>query len=580
MRHIFKKYILILLVLSMVVSSFATIASAFSFTGGSITMTNLHPNATVKYEHIIRPNTSRETGWEFFPGLDSRYDCWYSILHAFAEAYGFGSLDNKFDGKLSTSWATATEEYIAFEQEVLKAVIADYDKSYGNGDPNTAAISGTVNASKNFREALRLSNEYYLKKGNGVTKTANGNGEVTVVDTTSNNDNEKILTQTGLYLIVPQGNSEYSYNPTAAYLGFQYSSNIPNAHQSVTVKAKRISNIADKTVGSGSQSLSVGDTASYTITSTYPYIPEQYWDTAIYMITDKSSQLENYQNVTVRIEGEDNPLIQGTDYMYTVYKKDTWGFNGILIRFVDKDSNFGEYCPEYAGKKITITYTATVMDLNDNGQVENIAETTIKSEGDRWINASKCVSETYEHRMLKVNEDDFTISGAQFNVKDSSGKYLTFNTNEIGEILYCEVSGTSNTAQVITVPRGGVVFKGLDYDKTYTVTEIKAPDGYSLSSTPYVFNAASLGLTLQTVVTQEEVGGINTTTKTNKIVLASDPSKDATFENVQQARFKNTKLYDLPETGSIGTYVFTLVGVSIMASALLVFVSQRKETEV
>ena len=575
MRHIFKKYILILLVLSMVVSSFATTASAFSFTGGSITMTNLHPNATVKYEHIIRPNTSRETGWEFFPGLDSGYDCWYSILHAFAEAYGFGSLDNKFDGKLSTSWATATEEYIAFEQEVLKAVIADYDKSYGNGDPNTAAISGTVNASKNFREALRLSNEYYIiKKGKGGTKTANGNGEVTVVNTTSNNDKEIILTQTGLYLIVPQGNSEYSYNPTAAYLGFQYSSNIPNAHQSVTVKAKRISNIAHKT---GDQTTaSIGDTVNYTVTSTYPYIPEDYWDTALYKIIDWSYQLGTYQNIKVSIEGVGE---------IKDYAQGAWvDASGFIITLVDGTSR--PYKPEYAGKKVTITYYAKIASLNDNGKVENQANVYIKSEGDELVTASRWIIDTYEYKLVKTNDysndkrdiERETLTGAEFKVKVGN-QYVVFDVVQ-GEGDNADkyiAKGLNSTGTTVTVrTRAGVIFAGLDADNVYVISETKAPDGYSKSSQTVELSKKALGFDVVQVTKQEN----NTTTITNTIKFNAGAKEEVTSGNLY-ADFKNTKLYDLPETGSIGTYVFTLVGVSVMASALLVFVSQRRrETEV
>lgn len=600
MRQIFKKYILILLILSMVVTSFATTASAYSFASGSITVTNLHPNATIYYEHIIRPNTARETGWEIFPGLDNKgqgYDYYKSILRAFAEAYGFVYTDY-----VSTTHATETEEYIRFEQDVLKEVIADYDKTYA--DVNSEAISGTVNASEQFRKALQLANTYWIANRHG-TAYADTNGVATVVNTSTNSD--VALTQTGLYLIVPQSNEAYLYNPTAAFLGFKYENAVPNGHQSVTVKAKRISNIANKTAGAGCDSMSIGDTATYTITGLYPHFNAEYKDTAVYTVMDRSSQLEfDLNSIVVKVG--DKTLTKGTEYT-VIQKWDPAGFVVVLLDgdgSIQKESNgkaveYNGSLPGYdssnSGKVVTVTYSAKVTSLTTDGKVENTATISTNTgtdlDGDgkldepNWETKSVYISDTYEHRLVKTNDYDnepqeFALAGAQFNVKDSSGKYITFTTTteSDGNYLIATVSGTSTTAQVITVPRGGVIFKGLDYDKTYTVTEVKAPDGYSLSSVPYVFSAATLELTIQTVTKQEKVNNVDTTTVTCKIVLANDTSSEATTSTVAMAKFKNTKLYDLPETGSIGTYVFTLVGVSIMASALLVFVSQRKETEV
>ena len=42
---------------------------------------------------------------------------------------------------------------------------------------------------------------------------------------------------------------------------------------------------------------------------------------------------------------------------------------------------------------------------------------------------------------------------------------------------------------------------------------------------------------------------------------------------------KNAKLYSLPESGGPGTYGFTISGVAILATALLLFINNKRREE-
>lgn len=42
---------------------------------------------------------------------------------------------------------------------------------------------------------------------------------------------------------------------------------------------------------------------------------------------------------------------------------------------------------------------------------------------------------------------------------------------------------------------------------------------------------------------------------------------------------KNAKLYSLPESGGPGTYGFTISGVAILATALLLFIKNKRREE-
>ena len=296
----------------------------------------------------------------------------------------------------------------------------------------------------------------------------------------------------------------------------------------------------------------------------------------MYKIVDWSYQLGTYQNIKVSIEGVGE---------IKDYAQGAWvDASGFIITLVDGTSR--PYKPDYAGKKVTITYSAKIASLNNNGKVENQANVYIKSEGDELVTASKWIIDTYEYKLVKTNDysndkretERETLTGAEFKVRVGN-QYVLFEkiagTNG-GPDIY-KVIGYNSTGTSVTVDsRTGVVFSGLDADLTYNIMEVKAPKGYSKSSQTVELSKKALGFDVVQVTKQEN----NTTTITNTIKFNAGAKEEVTSGNLY-ADFKNTKLYDLPETGSIGTYVFTLVGVSVMASALLVFVSQRRrETEV
>lgn len=100
---------------------------------------------------------------------------------------------------------------------------------------------------------------------------------------------------------------------------------------------------------------------------------------------------------------------------------------------------------------------------------------------------------------------------------------------------------------IITDTNGEAVVRGLDDSYTYNFKEIKAPEGYSVNTTDSV---ATWG--------------------TNQ-----------TAENrTGTATMSDTKLNSLPSTGGMGTYLFTIIGVVVMAGAAgAFFISRRKGSE-
>lgn len=120
--------------------------------------------------------------------------------------------------------------------------------------------------------------------------------------------------------------------------------------------------------------------------------------------------------------------------------------------------------------------------------------------------------------------------------------------DEEGKSIYkkatAEEIADNNITKVenIVAKNGVVVAKGLD-DGTYQIVEEKAPAGYSV-------------------------------VKVDDVTIANGENPTATV-NVS-----DTKLHSLPHTGGMGTYLFTIIGVVVMAGAAgAFFISRRKGSE-
>ena len=97
----------------------------------------------------------------------------------------------------------------------------------------------------------------------------------------------------------------------------------------------------------------------------------------------------------------------------------------------------------------------------------------------------------------------------------------------------------------------------------YKLTETTAPKGYSLLGSSIYFKVATGNVTLV-----DENG---------------NPAQDSNMWSLNTENkvltIKNTKLYSLPNSGGPGTYGFTISGVAILATALLLFINNKRREE-
>ena len=307
----------------------------------------------------------------------------------------------------------------------------------------------------------------------------------------------------------------------------------------------------------------IGDTLTFTLTSTIPDMSA--YDTYTFNFKDTLSQGLTFGQVTsVTVEGVTDPLTVNTDYTVTT----PTASNNNTLTVAMKD--FKTKQQDNAGKKITVTYTAT---LNENAVVGghgNTNSATIQysnnpsSNGTGESEPSKVRVFTYGFTVDKYTgdkyDDDATrLAGAEFTLAPKGDAAMSFVQVTAGSATENAVyrvakAGETGTTTTITTPANGkVVFQGLENGE-YTLTETKAPAGYNKL-------ASALG-----VKVEGQNDGTDTTNATVTITYNNDNGSnyDKTASN-GVIPVQNKSGVVLPGTGGMGTIAFTVIGVLVIA---------------
>lgn len=295
-----------------------------------------------------------------------------------------------------------------------------------------------------------------------------------------------------------------------------------------------------------------GQEVPFTITATFPSYDKDAKDRA-FQITDEPTGMK-VTEVTVKVGG--TKLTEGTDY--TLVSVGTDGKDGSVITKLPAEENqkvrvrfFSEYIGlenKRAGQTVTVEVKAQITDA------DAFANTASSDKGSNTPEVNgKLGSITinkYDENYGKANVTSKLLAGAEFSIAPNGGEEIKFVYvgKKEGVSVYKKATpeeiADTNTTKVtnIVAEDGVVVAKGLD-DGEYQIVEKKAPAGYSVVD---VDNAT--------------------------IANGNNP---AVTVNVS-----DTKLHSLPHTGGMGTYLFTIIGVVVMAGAAgAFFISRRKGSE-
>lgn len=353
---------------------------------------------------------------------------------------------------------------------------------------------------------------------------------------------------------------------TLANTSGQYATLVSVGRANVTADIKGDLPTVDKKVQVGSTGKDVtdakiGDTLTFTLTSTIPDMSA--YNTYTFNFKDTLSKGLTFGQVEfVKVEGVTDPLTVGTDYTVTT---PTASDNTLAVAMKD----FKAKQQANAGKKITVTYTAT---LNENAVVGghgNTNSATIQysnnpsTDGTGESEPSKVRVFTYGFTVDKYtgkNYDDTAtrLAGAEFTLAHKGGTAISFvkvadsaTQNAVYRVAKADEAGATTT---ITTPANGKVdFRGLENGE-YTLTETKAPAGYNKL-------ASAIG-----VKVDGQNNGTDTTHAT--VVIKYDNNNGSVYDQTASngvIPVQNKPGVVLPGTGGMGTIAFTVIGVLVIA---------------
>lgn len=310
----------------------------------------------------------------------------------------------------------------------------------------------------------------------------------------------------------------------------------------------------------------VGDTEkAYNPDNSNPY--------GIYKIHVIKGQIQITKNVTEKSD---------TDRTFTFYVKDKEGKDisgGPITVKVEKNQKSGTAIVEKLSRgTYTVTeadapgYTIKAFDIGTETDCENS-----KSNASSETKSLTFVlgNDTKGNDVIHVSEDKKNYT---YDSKSGGVKGVASYTNEAVTSLDLKKTDTENhsltgakfklemqngdTWEDIEVKNGASDIE-LNNLKAgiYKLTETTAPKGYSLLGSSIYFKVETGNVTLVDENGAPAQAG-NMWSLENKVLT-----------------IKNAKLYSLPQSGGPGTYGFTISGVAILATALLLFINNKRREE-
>ena len=320
--------------------------------------------------------------------------------------------------------------------------------------------------------------------------------------------------------------------------------------------------IEKNVVNEDDKAVAIGDTVEYRLDTLIPSYPEDTTDTKVvsrrFEIGDKLSKgLTFDNNLVVKIGTDPKTAAELPQSYYSVdYNK---VLNDSKLTFLiemnnDKYLNLKKDYPN--ATHVYVEYSATVneyafeTDALGNSSFVGIDTNPYTDDSYDTVPVEKEVY-TYGVDVLKVDENNDALPGAEFKLYKDQALENEVKFVKVSDGIY-RVAKADETGVALAVDqKGKLQLQGLDLG-TYYLKESKAPAGYNLLQTAVEFTLAD-----------ENADG----------VLNNDDDNIYNTISVQ-----NTKGFDLPITGGMGTVVFTAVGIVLMAGGVLLIVAMKKKS--
>lgn len=379
----------------------------------------------------------------------------------------------------------------------------------------------------------------FAKKASGWAKK-NGIAAAQTVNASASGGSY-VATFTGLtfgyYVVSPQSGSTADRGTDAIL------ANVVTAEKNVNLKSEypTISKTVD---GNNHADAQVGDTLNFELKSKVPNMDE--YTTYVFNFVDTLSKGLTLDQNSIKVTIGASELQKDVDYAVSAT-----GGNGAATELKITMTDFKTKHGGKAGQEIKVAYSASINEHAVAGQDDagNSAKLEYSNDPINGGTGTSVPSVTHGYTFgfdIKKTDgmDGSALAGAVFQLqKKGEGTPIKLIVENAGDetqpaVVRPAKTGEGNAVDTITTPESGkITFKGLDAAE-YQLVETKAPDGYNKLQKPF---------DVTIVANYDQNGTLNNWT-------VNGGGNDVAL-NIQ-----NNKGTLLPETGGMGTIIFTLVG--------------------
>ena len=378
----------------------------------------------------------------------------------------------------------------------------------------------------------------------------------------------------GLYLVVetkaPQdgvinyvaGNPFFVEVPKTSADGssWEYDITVTPKNAKTTVTKKIVVTRDDQEVEIDADTVKTDDVIKYVVRGTIPYFSatelEEENGTASVTITDTLSGglVFNPDALNFKVE----VLNASGDVVKDITEKFTTSFNEKKTVLTATTSDKATLSA-YNGQDIKVTYSAKVDSV--------VAGTAGVNKAQIGTEQSSVPVYTFAIEINKSGSDVAALAGVEFELYSDAdvadGKVKT---------------GVTPIATGTTGRDGKITFNGLDADATTVENEDIVPTGtvYWLKETKTVDGYTLLAKLVKVEIIPTMENGKATGAMKYRINDGELTDETAALPRTAIANIKNNKGFSLPSTGGMGTYIFTIGGIVIMAAAAVVLVAMKK----
>mgnify|MGYP004591318881 CR=1 FL=1 len=341
-----------------------------------------------------------------------------------------------------------------------------------------------------------------------------------------------------------------------------------------TVDASKKTKEPNVTKEISKETAAVGEVITFDIKTDIPSYPASVYDTVVYKIFDEMDEALTFNFDSLEVYGVKTDE-QGNDVETLLTLGNDKKENGVdyeveeprtnvngKIKIFELDFNYGKI-KDY--EKIHVQYKATVNEKIKLGSDENnnkvgfTYDVTTKYD-EKKLHSFGLDLTKYEKGNLGTKLENAEFELSKLNKEKNAYEKLSFGkiTEENGSYYY--VPDAAGTDALTTDGNGKILVKGLDVGK-YKLKETKAPQGYNL------------------MVNEPEITLAQSNTKMY-LSNTNDPEVEQSAYFYQPV--EDSKISILPSTGGMGTTIFMVAGIGVMACAvvaLMLVLKRQKHSE-